>query len=288
MELSDTTRPEPLSNVEGAKRRMMVYVWYPADKDAIDHISPAPYLPGFDAVSGQLSNEDISDMFRPATYSGPCSLPITNVFENVPFARGNQKFPLLIFSHGWGNPTFLYTAELEDIVSHGYVVAAIDHPYDTAYTRFPDGTVALFAQKSFDAASSKPQGLNMYARDRVEVMAEDNRFATNEILRLASDKAAREPFYGRFDTEKIASFGHSIGGLASARTCQIDERVRACMDQDSVDYRGSAFVVSGLDEVEKQPFFLFVVSSADIWSSKNGQSHRPRARSAKAFSNCIR
>ena len=48
----------------------------------------------------------------------------------------------------------------------------------------------------------------------------------------------------------------------------MDARVKACMDQDSTDYRGSAFVISDLQQTETQPFFLYVVSSADVWSSK--------------------
>ena len=40
------------------------------------------------------------------------------------------------------------------------------------------------------------------------------------------------------------------------------------MDQDSADFRGSPFIVSGLAETQAQPFFLFVVSSADIWSQR--------------------
>jgi hypothetical protein len=40
------------------------------------------------------------------------------------------------------------------------------------------------------------------------------------------------------------------------------------MDQDSADNRGSSFIVSDLPQTETQPFFLFVVSSADIWSPK--------------------
>jgi hypothetical protein len=40
------------------------------------------------------------------------------------------------------------------------------------------------------------------------------------------------------------------------------------MDQDSTDYRGSAFVISDVQQTEEQPFFLYVVSSADVWSSK--------------------
>jgi hypothetical protein len=201
-------------------------------------------------------------------YTGPSSLLVTHVFDDAPFAPGDERFPLLVFSHGWGNPSFLYTAELEDLVSHGYIVMAVEHPYDTAYTEFSDGSITFFAHKAFDDAAKKPHGLNEYARERVEVMAQDNRFAIGAILKLASTKSANEPFYNRIDADKIAAVGHSIGGLASARTCQIDSRVRACVDQDSIDYRGSPFAASDLATVENQPFFLFVVSSADIWSSK--------------------
>jgi hypothetical protein len=175
---------------------------------------------------------------------------------------------LLLFAHGWGNPTFLYTAELQDIVSHGYVVAAIDHPYDTNYTRFPDGEVIGFAQGSFDKAVRQPHGLRAYTKERVEVMAQDNRYALTQLLNYAITKNVHAPFFGRIDADNIGAFGHSIGGLTAARTCQIDSRVKACMDQDSTDFRGSPFVVSDLKQTERQPFFLYVVSSADVWSSK--------------------
>lgn len=188
--------------------------------------------------------------------------------ENAPMPKGTERFPLLLFSHGWGNPTFLYTAELQDIVSHGYVVAAIDHPYDTVFTRFPDGDVTLFAQERFNNAVAKPHGYIDYAKQRVEVMADDNRFALSEILKYTEAQGRHAPFFQRIDTERIGAFGHSIGGLVAARTCQIDSRLRACMDQDSTDDRGSAFIVSDLHETETQPFFLFVVASADIWSTK--------------------
>jgi hypothetical protein len=37
----------------------------------------------------------------------------------------------------------------ESQTSHGYVVAAVDHPYDTTVTLFADGHVAKFAQDRF-------------------------------------------------------------------------------------------------------------------------------------------
>ncbi len=268
-ELTDLSRPEPLSASPHAYRRIMVQVWYPAGRRATEGKPVAPYLPGLEEVKSRIAAGDIADMFRPATYAGPDSLPETAVVDNAPMARGGQKFPLLLFCHGWGNPTFLYTAELQDLASHGYVIAAIDHPYDTAYTRFPDGEVAFFAQARFNReVARQPHGLSAYSKERVEVMSQDNRYALTELLRYAGTRSLRAPFYGRIDTEKIGAFGHSIGGLAAARTCQIDSRVKACMDQDSTDYRGSPFVISELDQTQRQPFFLFVVSSADVWSPR--------------------
>jgi predicted dienelactone hydrolase len=268
-ELTDASRPEPLSSSPNARRKMMVHVWYPTDRQTTQGKVTAPYLPGFEEVKSRISAGDIADMFRPATYVGPEALPETVVVENAPIAGGRQNFPLLLFSHGWGNPIFLYTAELQDIVSHGYVVAAIDHPYDTTYTRFPDGDVAFFAQERFNREAAKqPHGLSAYSKERVEVMSKDNQYALTQLLKYADTRSLGAPFYGRIDMEKIDAFGHSIGGLTAARTCQIDRRVRACMDQDSTDYRGSPFIVSDLEQTEARPFFLFVVSSADVWSPK--------------------
>jgi hypothetical protein len=267
-EMIDPSRSEPLSPKPNEHRRMMVYVWYPTDKKSMVGKATAPYLPGFDDAQSKVSPGDVADMFYPATYEGQQSLPATVVVDHAPIARGKQRFPLLLFAHGWGNPTFLYTAEIQDIVSHGYFVAAIDHPYDTNYTRFPDGEVIGFAQESFNKASRQPHGIRAYTKERVEVMARDNRYALTQLLNYAQSRNVHAPFYERIDADKIGAFGHSIGGLAAARTCQIDSRVWACMDQDSTDYRGSPFVVSDLQETERQPFFLYVVSSADVWSSK--------------------
>ncbi len=265
--LTDENRSEPLSATVGAKRRIMVSVWYPTNRNVSEGVKTAPYLPDFDKVLPKLTSGDINSMFRPSKFRGVGLLPQTDVAEDAPIASGKQKFPLLLFSHGWGNLAFLYTAELEDIVSHGFIVAAVDHPYDTVYTLFPNGNVILFAQDRFNSETKKPNGLSNYAKERVAVMGDDNKFALTQILRYSDTRSLNAPFYKRVNKNAIGAFGHSIGGLAAARTCQIDTRVKACIDQDSDDSRGSPFIVTPLDQTEKQPFLLFVVSSADLWSS---------------------
>jgi platelet-activating factor acetylhydrolase isoform II len=247
-------------------KRIMVHVWYPTEKNAAG--KEADYIPFLNEVAPTVPAGDLKDIFSLGEYKGAQSLPETGVLEGPRIAPGMEKFPLLIFSHGWGNPTFIYTAELRDLVSNGYIVAAIEHPGDTGFTRFPDGSVAYFAQKQLDAASAKPGGFREYFKERVKLMAEANEFALTKLIGLNRSRNTNVPFRNRIDLRNIGAFGHSIGGHVAATQCQTDRRIKACMNQDSTDYRGSPFGASSLDQVEKQPFLLFVVNSADIWSAK--------------------
>jgi predicted dienelactone hydrolase len=265
---TDMARLEPLSKKAGAHREIMVYVWYPAAKTQQASDSAA-YFPDFKAARSAITDADFKDMFRPADEQVQKSgLPYTHAAEAAKMPRGNVRYPVLVFSHGWGMQGPLYTAELEDLASHGYVIAAIDHPYDTTVTVFPDGDVVKFAQNKFDAAAKRPHGYVDYAYERVEVMANDIGFVIDQLSRY--DKTARlgAPFAGHLDLDHVGAFGHSIGGMASARACQIDARIRACSDQDSTDDRGSPFPVITPASIPKQPLLLFIAASADIFSDQ--------------------
>jgi predicted dienelactone hydrolase len=267
---TDPSRPEPLSAQKGAHREVMVYVWYPADTSQ-NASQTAPYLPDFPAAQKEVREADLRDMFRPASYSTleKSGLPHTHTVENARMPSSAAKYPLLVFSHGWGNPTLLYTAELEDLASHGYVVAAIEHPYDTTFTIFPGGRIVLFAQEKYDTEVKKPHGYIDYAFARVEVMAADTRFVLDQLTRYDKMPSLHAPFAGHLDLRRIGAFGHSIGGMASARAAQIDNRIRACIDQDSIDDRGSPFTVfaPGKSPLEP-PFLLFIGPSSDIFSAR--------------------
>jgi hypothetical protein len=55
-------------------------------------------------------------------------------------------------------------------------------------------------------------------------------FALNQITLLA--KRPGWVLHNRLDLSRILVFGHSAGGQAAVRTCQVDVRVRACLNQD--------------------------------------------------------
>ncbi|MER7343669.1 hypothetical protein ABT403_38400, partial [Streptomyces sp. NPDC000075] len=51
---------------------------------------------------------------------------------NAPVADGGGRLPVVLFSPGSGGVRTQNTAWAEELASHGYVVAALDHPYDSA------------------------------------------------------------------------------------------------------------------------------------------------------------
>ena len=135
----DSARPEPLASVSPAYRELMVDVWYPAETVAAH--PPAPYLPDLPGVGKLLGDSGVKKEFGSAYTQMLNGRLYTHAQEGAVFAHGLKQCPLLIFSHGLGVLKSYYTAQLEDLVSHGYVVAAIAHTYDTQLVVFPDGRV---------------------------------------------------------------------------------------------------------------------------------------------------
>ena len=55
----------------------------------------------------------------------------TNARRNARPLEGLGGYPAIVFSPGYGVPHALYTSLFEDLASHGFVVIALDHTYET-------------------------------------------------------------------------------------------------------------------------------------------------------------
>jgi len=206
----------------------MVDIWYPADASAD---SPAPYLdtatfekvlgqPGLRAQFGDASDTILRGI---ATHST----------VGAPFARalGRKPSPVLIFSPGGGMPRELYTAQIEDLASHGYIIAAISHPYDAILTVLPGGRSIAYDSKRWPTIPSLEGAVNL---NQLEWHAEDIRFVIDQLTAAHQDTASALPFATHLDLSRIGAFGHSFGGMAAAHACQLDARIKACLDEDGV------------------------------------------------------
>ncbi|HKN54106.1 MAG TPA: alpha/beta hydrolase, partial [Amycolatopsis sp.] len=146
----------------------------------------------------------------------------TNAVVDAKPAGRPHSLPLIVLSPGWTQPRATLTALAEDLASHGYVVAAIDHTYENRATTFPDGHVTDCAACAFDndEATFWPK----YNR----VHAADTSFVLDELT------GPRPKWRGSWliDPARIGMTGHSAGGAATTHAMLADPRIRAGADID--------------------------------------------------------
>jgi predicted dienelactone hydrolase len=230
---TDESRVEPLSpNPE--PRELMVDIWYPAEPS---NAPPASYLdaPAYERAMGK---DGFQGFFREASVTLTQGVK-THAFASAPYARSAEQSPVLIFSPGGGMPREVYAAQLEDLASHGYVIAAISHPYDAIVTLFPDGRQIAYSDKRWPTTPSVEGEANL---NQLEWHANDIRFVLDELTRANLASSSALPFAGHLDLSQVGAFGHSFGGMAAAHACQLDRRFKACLNEDGV--------------VAKRPLFL--------------------------------
>jgi hypothetical protein len=250
---TDPARGDVLAPDPASRRELVVDVWYPAQ--ATRARSRAPYLPDFAALRRAVGDEALRREFGRAYESLTKGRLRTHAIENAAFARSLKRCPTLVFSHGFGILSRTYTAQLEDLASHGYVVAAIAHTYETMATVFPDGRVVPFASEPWKASTTSEETSIAYENGRMKSWADDMSFVLGELQGESGRQPRRAPFAGHLDTRNVGAFGHSSGGRAAALACRNDARLRACLNQDGLA-RNLPFDRDAIPRLE-QPFLLF-------------------------------
>jgi dienelactone hydrolase len=198
IDVVDPDRLDPYARRRATPRKLSVAVWYPA---AAGTGAPCAYLPGAWRTVGWTWGLGARRV-RTHARAGAAS-------------AGDDRFPLIVFSPS-ANPALCYTALLEDLASHGYVVAGISHTYESMpVTAFASGWPRLVRLASLGGGLSRP-GSRPYAddlRDRravVEVKAADI-----ELVARAMAAGAAGPDIV-VDPARRAVVGHSFGGGAGA------------------------------------------------------------------------
>ena len=261
---TDSSRRDVHSLDGVTSRRLMVHVWYPAQQMPSQR-GTAAYIENFSAVQKALPKVALEGLFRPAPYSliEQSGLPATHAVADAIMPASPARFPTIVFSHGLGIPSSLYTAEIQDLVSHGYVVAAIDHTYDAAFTVFPDGRLVTYARDAWNTESAKPNGYVAYVRTRLNVWVPDIQYVIGQLVRYDRTLSLGAPFAGRLDLQRIGALGHSMGGLAVVRACQQEPRIRACINQDA-DIAGSPFIETPAERL-RQPLLFFTAATSNVF-----------------------
>ncbi len=208
--LTDTSRPDPW--VPGVNaRELMVSLWYPAvpsDGRRARYMTPAE-------SELQLTSRGITGI-PPDTLS----TVQTNAVSDARPAGRPRSLPLVVLSPGFTNSRSTLTALAEDLASHGYVVAGIDHTYESHATAFPDGRVTTCL------AREAPR------RDRKEEVAAGRAADVCFVLDELTGAHPAWPGAGLIDPSRMAMAGHSAGGAAAIAAMLADSRIRAGIDMD--------------------------------------------------------
>jgi predicted esterase len=230
----DSSRPDGHSTDPQAHRDLMVYLWYPSQKGKPE--SFGAYLPGAKQMDANATVRPVmQEEFGPNWPSIVSGAISSHAIVNAPIAKSVKRFLVVILSHGLGGTSFEYTALIEDLTSHGYVVAAIENTYMAAAVVFPDGRVV--------PAYHAPENPNMTPDQRFQQMmkgagqqintgAQDVIFALNQLTELNSGNQQRFVLAKRLDLSRVVAMGHSAGGAGATLACQLDARFKACLDLD--------------------------------------------------------
>ncbi len=244
------------------QRELLVYVWYPAATPKSRAHAPefASYLPGVEQLNSSTAARSLSNLFGPS-WALIASDGLRSHSLSDCAAAGGGRFPILIFSPGGGGTAIAYTTQLEDLASHGYLVVGVEHTLDAPAVVFPDGRVVTasgdyWAHLRHDAGD--PDGVE---KAIVETRAADITFVIGKLADLQDDRASL--FRSRLDLKRIGVFGHSRGGRAAARVCQLDKRVDACLNQDG-NMAWQPFWLDSSGRSMDQPFMMLDHLDAEL------------------------
>lgn len=193
-------------------REVMVQLWYPIDKNSTGkRIEYMDYVT-FEWLMGRSPIPLITIPKIAYKFVKPHGI------INAEFASYPNQFPVIIFSPGYDGNYEIYTSLIEDLVSDGFIVASINHPYVSGITVFPDGRVIR-------ASSISNISLNSITGDA--------KFVLDFLTELNNTD---QFFLGRFDLSKVGMFGHSFGGASTIMCLYEDSRFKCGLTLDGVIY----------------------------------------------------
>lgn len=223
----DTNREETFDKARDGKRELMVQVWYPAQAGTGKY---APFIPDTQILSYMAVNYGLPGFtFQHLKYVS------SHAYSEAEVSSAQTSYPLILANPGFGSSRFLHTSQAENLASHGYIVAAIDHTYNTFATEFPDGRITTSTTNDLFSPDHdyRTESSN---RDKLgQVLTDDVSFALDQFELIQSGQI-QSHFKGKLDLGHVGVFGHSIGG-ATAYDASYDPRIAVGIDLDGGLYR---------------------------------------------------
>ncbi len=215
----DFNRAEQITSDSTDKRNVVVQAWYPTEQDAKGERSA--YLDGMDSLPekiGILPRWVLNHYDQINTYG----------ILNAPISKIQNKWPVIIFLTGNVASRAFYTSLVADLASHGYVVLAIDHPYEAMITELANGKIVTTIEDHKNATD-----LTDFMKARIDTRIADVQFV---LTQLGNSKDNIGNFFSSLDQNRIFITGHSLGGATAAVAMALDSRIKAAANIDGTLY----------------------------------------------------
>ncbi|MEV0675330.1 hypothetical protein AB0I60_02275 [Actinosynnema sp. NPDC050436] len=224
LEWTDPDRPETFTADPNDQRTVVVQLWYPAQQSPED-ARRAQYLGRTEDEARTVAEALARGVGLPDFLMDGVPRARTQSVFDAPVADG--RFPVVLFSPGATGVRTQNTAWAEELAGHGYVVAALDHPYDSAAVVLADGrTIGSATVSTGDRDQDAVLSVEWTA-----IRAADLGFALTRLEGLDRGEAA-DPLTGHLDTSRVAGTGHSMGGAAALQAARQDRRIDAVVNLD--------------------------------------------------------
>ncbi|WP_136481910.1 alpha/beta hydrolase family protein [Cognatitamlana onchidii] len=183
-------------------------IWLPTKQDLNSlksnyHQSPSNDLDGLMGMPGFIFSH--------------LKLVKTNAFQGNETIKTENKKPLILYSHGASSTEVDNTALIEELVSHGYVVAAVNHKF-----------------------SFKQYGLDINDAKKIEIEAQKT--LINQLIKKAVPNQVSHykaiihelklSYPNQIDFNNIVLIGHSLGGATACSGALEIKNVKAVVNMD--------------------------------------------------------
>ncbi len=252
--LVDSSRNEHYSR-KTEFREVRVKIFYPVEISPEDikydkYLDKYPLEVIYDIFNSVGIDEKFIEMLQEMHTYSSSSLEISDT---------SQKFPVIIFNPGYFfGMTGFYTSIIEHLVSNGYIVCSINHPYEQPYVELSDGVAYLHKKRAFltylqwyisdflqirrKSSERRIERItryflkNLYLFDQVsDRWTEDSDFFIDYMTDMSKEKTGINVF-AIMDINAVGSLGHSIGGAVAGKLCSRNPIVKAGINMDCFQF----------------------------------------------------
>lgn len=270
-------RDEPATLSATDRRNVVVQAWYPADPSPAAR--RAVYMDGLAQLPERVAGV-------PSALFTRFDRIDTHALVSAPVAASRARWPVVVFSPGYGAARAFYTTLLTDLASRGFIVLAMDHPYESAITQLADGRIITPSERSLPNASDGTQYMIMQTAVRVADIR-----AVVEAVHHGSADGPFGTLVDHMDRERIAAIGHSFGGAASVHAAGQDARIRRAANIDGTLYgtlpvlsTDQRFLQIESDRAETKHGQRFIDASTRLLASLRGAGQRCQITRANHYS----